>query len=178
MCNHVKSSPTPVSGEEKACETVQTGDGRYQDNLGFRASNDGQLGPEPDYGDTEYDHDHGCDADQEPGDSYHERTSGSYTDSYEGEGGYSSGRQIPYRLMREMSPPPQPTHRAPGLPPGYRQYSRTILVETRDQPLLTRRPSYVSSICVQPVTRDRAASHGGRSTHWSSEQELRQRERE
>ena len=47
------------------------------------------------------------------------------------------GYRIPYTMMREregvaaVSPPPQPTHRAPGLPPAYRSYShpRTMLVE-------------------------------------------------
>ena len=53
-------------------------------------------------------------------DSFHERTSGSYTDSYEE--GSMAGYRIPYRLMREReSPPPQPTHAAPGLPHNYRK---------------------------------------------------------
>ena len=77
-------------------------------------------------------------------DSYHERTSGSYTDSYEE--GSLAGYRIPYRLMREReSPPPQPTHAAPGLPHNYRKYGRTILVETSEA-----RPSLVSTVCVQP----------------------------
>ena len=67
------------------------------------------------------------------------------------------GYRIPYTMMREregvaaVSPPPQPTHRAPGLPPAYRSYShpRTMLVEAAQ-------PSYVASVCsVQPRARRR-----------------------
>ena len=100
--------------------------------------------------------------------SYQERTSGSYTDSYdEGSGSLPGYRlEVPYRLMREGSPPPQPTHRAPGLPPNYTKYSpRTILVETSQ----TRRPSYVSSVCVQPPQwrHDQHPGPGrGHSSHW------------
>ena len=163
VCNHVKNSPT---AEEKTSETVQTDSQPYQDNLGFR------HGPDLN---TEYDseYDRGGGAEPEPGDSYHE--SGSYTDSYDDAshgGGSVQGYRIPYRLMRDpVSPPPQPTHRAPGLPPGYRQYSRTILVETGPGGGGQRRPSYVSTICVQPQS---TSARPGRSTHWSSEQELRE----
>ena len=91
--------------------------------------------------------------------SYQERTSGSYTDSYEEGSGSVAGYRIPYRLMREGSPPPQPTHQAPGLPRDYSKYPpRTILVETSQ----SRRPSYVSSVCVQqPQWPGR-----GHSSHW------------
>ena len=86
--------------------------------------------------------------------SYQERTSGSYTDSYE-----EPGYRIPYRLMREGSPPPQPTHQAPGLPSNYSKFpARTILVETSQ----SRRPSYVSSVCVQPTQWPARGS----SEHW------------
>ena len=98
--------------------------------------------------------------------SYQERTSGSYTDSYDEGSGSVPGYRIPYRLMREGSPPPQPTHQAPGLPPNYTKYSpRTILVESSQ----TRRPSYVSSVCVQPAQwrHDQHPGPGrGHSSHW------------
>ena len=100
--------------------------------------------------------------------SYQERTSGSYTDSYDEGSGSVPGYRIPYRLMREGqgSPPPQPTHQAPGLPPNYTKYSpRTILVETSQ----TRRPSYVSSVCVQPAQWRQETVTGpgrGHSSHW------------
>ena len=107
-------------------------------------------------------------------DSYQERTSGSFTDSYE-EGSTSvQGYRIPYRLMRDcpapLSPPPQPTHRAPGLPPSYRKYSRTILVESSQA--ASRQPSYVSTICVQPGlarSQDSGRAGGPRSAYWGSE---------
>ena len=102
------------------------------------------------------------------GESYQERTSGTsgYTDSYD-EGSVSlPGYRIPYRLMREGSPPPQPTHQAPGLPATYIKYPpRTILVETSQ----TRRPSYVSSVCVQPTQwrqEDLQGPGRGHSSHW------------
>ena len=128
---------------ELKSETVQT-DTHYQDNLAFRASH-------PDEYDSEFERD-------PERDSYHEKTSGSYTDSYDE--GSLQGYRIPYRLMRDVSPPPQPTHRAPGLPPNYRKYSRTILVETSQA-----RPSYVSTICVQPQPRHVAPGHRS-AGHW------------
>ena len=74
--------------------------------------------------------------------------------------------RIPYRLMREGSPPPQPTHQAPGLPSNYRKYHRTILVEASQA-----RPSYVSTVCVQPDKWRAGGLVGGhgsssRSSHW------------
>ena len=47
-----------------------------------------------------------------------------------------------------------------GLPPSYRKYSRTILVESSQQP--SSRPSYVSTICVQPQSRQSPHSSQGR----------------
>ena len=106
------------------------------------------------------------------GESYQERTSGTsgYTDSYDGGSGTGPGYRIPYRLMREGqgSPPPQPTHQAPGLPPNYSKFSpRTILVETSHSQ--ARRPSYVSSVCVQPTQWRQEELQGpgrGHSSHW------------
>ena len=46
-----------------------------------------------------------------------------------------------------------------GLPPSYRKYSRTILVESSQQP--SSRPSYVSTICVQPQSRQSPHSSQG-----------------
>ena len=137
-CNH---SQKPEEGGDpgQVTETVQTVDGgelrSHQEEY-----DDSELEREPDR------------------DSYHERTSGSYTDSYsEGSLAGHSHHRIPYRLL--SSPPPQPTHRAPGLPANYRKYHRTILVETSEA-----RPSLVSTVCVQP---DKWRSMpGGRSPHW------------
>ena len=100
--------------------------------------------------------------------SYQESGGGTsaYTDSYDGGSGSLPGYRIPYRLMREGSPPPQPTHQAPGLPSTYSKYPpRTILVETSQ----TRRPSYVSSVCVQPTQWRQEELQGpgrGHSSHW------------
>lgn len=116
-CNHVTEKEF-VAKDQKP----------FQDNLGYRSHHD------------EYDSEFEREADR---DSYHERTSGSYTDSYDD--GSVQGYRIPYRLMRDGSPPAQPTHPAPGPPPNYRTYPRTILVETSHA-----RQSYVSTICVQP----------------------------
>ena len=182
-CNHVKKgdkSPSGSGGAEFKTETVQTvetvdtggGRGHYQDNLAFRS--------------PEYETDQELSWPDRTESFEHERTSGSWSDSYdEGSRGSSCaqdpGYRIPYRRMRDpgdrerltppaLSPPPQPTHRAPGrdgqnvlssedlitafiagLPPSYRKYSRTILVESSQQQ--SSRPSYVSTICVQPQSR-------------------------
>ena len=101
-------------------ETVDTGAGRghyqEQDNLAFRA--------------PEYETEQELSWPDRTESFEHERTSGSWSDSYdEGSRGSSAqdqGYRIPYRLMRDpgdrervtpsqMSPPPQPTHRAPGM---------------------------------------------------------------
>jgi len=175
-CNHIKksdSSSVSAGGAraetqaEHKTETVQTDcDTHYQDNLAFRASH-------PDEYESEFEREMG-----EREDSYQERTSGSFTDSYEeGSSSVQGGYRIPYRLMRDcpappLSPPPQPTHRAPGLPPSYRKYSRTILVEASGQAGLARsQPSYVSTICVQPgLARSQAGGHHSpRSAYWGSE---------
>ena len=124
----------------------------------------------PDEYESEFERDTG-----EREDSYQERTSGSFTDSYEEGSSSLQGYRIPYRLMRDcpapLSPPPQPTHRAPGLPPSYRKYSRTILVESSQA--ASRQPSYVSTICVQPgLSRSQDSRVGGggqRSAYWGSE---------
>ena len=119
-CNHVQE-------KEKECGGAKD-QKPFQDNLGYRSHHeeyDSEFEREPDH------------------DSYHERTSGSYTDSYDE--GSVQGYRIPYRLMRDGSPPAQPTHPAPPPPPNYRTYPRTILVETSHA-----RQSYVSTICVQP----------------------------
>ena len=100
-------------------ETVDTGGGRghYQDNLAFRS--------------PEYEAEQELSWPDRTENSFeHELTSGSWSDSYdEGSRGSSvqePGYRIPYRRMRDpgdrqerltppqMSPPPQPTHRAPG----------------------------------------------------------------
>lgn len=128
-CNHVKKSdksPSGSGGAEFKTETVQTvetvdtggGRGHYQeqDNLAFRS--------------PEYETEQELSWPDRTESFEHERTSGSWSDSYdEGSRGSSAqdqGYRIPYRLMRDpgdrervtppqMSPPPQPTHRAPGM---------------------------------------------------------------
>ena len=128
-CNHVKKSdksPSGSGGAEFKTETVQTvetvdtgaGRGHYQeqDNLAFRS--------------PEYETEQELSWPDRTESFEHERTSGSWSDSYdEGSRGSSAqdqGYRIPYRLMRDpgdrervtpsqMSPPPQPTHRAPGI---------------------------------------------------------------
>ena len=55
--------------------------------------------------------------------SYQERTSGSYTDSYEEGSGSVAGYRIPYRLMREGSPPPPANPPGPRPTPGLQQVS-------------------------------------------------------
>ena len=86
--------------------------------------------------------------------------------------GTGSGSR-PLRCPRPLSPPTEhqvwegsnarsgyTTPSNAGLPPSYRKYSRTILVESSQQQ--SSRPSYVSTICVQPQSRQSPHSSQGR----------------